>query len=51
MSPILKNKTYKFNKGHILYDIEDKITKQAVGLIIDGKAELIYKLNTLLYNM
>ena len=45
MPPILKNKIFDFNKGHVLYDIGDRINEQAVGLIIDGKAELLYKLN------
>ena len=44
MPPILKNKIYKFNKGHILYDIDENINEQAVGLIINGKAEFVYKL-------
>ena len=45
MPPILKNKIFDFNKGHVLYNISDKINTSAVGLIIDGKAKLEYKLN------
>ena len=45
MPPILKNKVKFFNKGHVLYNIGDKIDSFAVGLIINGKAELAFKLN------
>jgi hypothetical protein len=44
MPPIIKNKIYKFEKDHILFDFGDKINDQAVGLILDGKAQFTYKL-------
>lgn len=44
MPPIIKNKIYNYKKNDILYKEGDEITKQTVGLIKEGKAEVIYKL-------
>ncbi len=44
MAAIIKSKIYNFKKNDILYDIGDEITKHAVGLLKEGKAEIIYKL-------
>lgn len=45
MPPIIKNKIYNFKKNSILYNAGDEISKQAVGLLKEGKAEIIYKLS------
>jgi hypothetical protein len=44
MAAIIKSKIYNFKKNDVLYDIGDEITKHAVGLLKEGKAEIIYKL-------
>lgn len=45
MAPIIKNKVYDYKKDDILYRTYDKIEKQSIFFIKEGKAEITYRLN------
>jgi CRP-like cAMP-binding protein len=40
----LKNKSYDFKKGHVLYKEGEPITKNIMGLIVSGKVSVTYRL-------